>query len=690
LLAVLALAAAGCGQTVGLVAPSSSTCAAVPPLRTAHVAFYDRDARRVVMYGDDLWVWDGGCWARVQARGDAPGDRAAAGLTTYDPDGKRVLLFGGTPNDLRQVWSWADGQWTRLADSPASPSIIGGAIAYDVARHQLVVAVMPPAFRGGLDDPRVFSMDTWLWDGGTPWRRADPAHKLPFRPESMVFDPSTNTVLASRLIGATTEVWSWDGRDWTLALAQIPTYRGVLVDGGDLGILAVEEGNPLARPGEVRRVFRFQAGRWVSVGPSTVGPSTVFAPTYDPRRKELVAFGDVFMLSSSQQVFTQDTWTWTPAAGWTKHAGPVPTPSSSPSPSESSTASAAASPMPSATPCVIAAPPAFAASAPSDRILALVTLTGSQQIVVRDITNLDSPATVASPGIPSYLGPSLVNASELAAINDHGVVRMPLGGTPPMQASYVCPPAAVVRYGWSRDGRYLTYVAEVEDATTPGRTTFNWHLVTNGSDHLIGMAPAWCHCDGETGQDISDFRVGFSTDGSSVFLVEDLVISANDVQIRRLDGTLVTEMKPVAPDSISMGVWSGGSLYFRDSRGVEAWTNGTVRPVLPGVAWIRPKANPAGGEITYFARGSDGLGHVYVVSTATGQISQLTTAPRTEPVFLTPRYIWYQGERLCTLADQCPFYKTTPTGVTYIYDRLTGTESVSRISAVYDVWPHGS
>jgi len=267
---------------------------------------------------------------------------------------------------------------------------------------------------------------------------------------------------------------------------------------------------------------------------------------------------------------------------------------------------------------------------------------------------------------------------------------MPLAGTPQIQAAYLCPPAAVVRLAWSRDGRSLTYIEEVEDATTPGRTTFDWHLVTNGSDRLIGTAPAWCHCDGETGADVLDFRIGVSTDGSYVFLVENVAISASDLQIRRLDGTLVTEIKPVVPDSVSMGVWSGASLYFRDSKGVEAWTAGAVRPFLPGAAWIRPKANPAGGEITYFARGSDGLGHAYVVSTATGQVSQLTAAPRIEPVFLSPRYIWSEGERLCTPADTCPFSKTMPTGITYIYDRQTGTESVSRITVVYDVWPPGS
>jgi hypothetical protein len=325
----------------------------------------------------------------------------------------------------------------------------------------------------------------------------------------------------------------------------------------------------------------------------------------------------------------------------------------------------------------------------------LVTLSGSNEVVVRDITNIDSPATVAHPGSPNRQGLSFVNATELAATDNQNVFRMPLTGTPQTQVSHLCPPSAVVLFGWSRDGRSLTYIEETEAYTTPGQGTFVWHLVTNGSDRVIGTAPVWCHCGGEGGADIFDFRVGFSTDGSYVFLAENTVPASgektgNDFQIRRVDGALVTEMKPSPPDLVTMGVWSGDSLYFRDTRGVEVWTNGTIRPFLPGVAWVRPKANPAGGEITYFARGSDGLGHVYVVSTASGLVTELTKAARIEPIFLSPRYIWYQGERLCTSSDSCPFANTLLTGVDYIYDRQTGTESVSRITYVYDVWPGGS
>ncbi len=627
-----------------------------------------------------MWAWNGLCWASVQPRGDAPGEQAGGGLTTYDPDGKRVLLFGGMANDLRQIWSWAGGKWTRLGDSPAPPSIIGGAIAYDAARHQLVVAVMPPGFRGGIDDPRAFSMDTWLFDGGTTWRRADPVHKLPFRPESMVFDPSTRHVLASRLISKATEVWSWDGRDWSLTGEQIPTYRGILVDGGELGVLGVAAGDPLARPGEVRRVFRWQAGHWVAAGPLSVGPTTVFHPEYDQLRNELVAFGDVFAPDSSRQVFTQDTWTWTLAAGWTRHAGPTPTPSPSPTP------------LPTPTPCSSPSPPnSFAASAPSDRTLALVTLSGSDQIVVRDITDINHPATVATPGLVDRQQLTFVSATEIAAMNGTGVVRMPLSGSPQVQAVAICPGGAEA-YGWSRDGQSLTYLAGIED-TTAQRSTLRleWHLARGGSDRVVGTAPGWVLGVDYGGWDVYDYRVAFSPDGSYISLVLNFV-GAADFQVRRIDGTLVSQIKSTGDYAVdpTMGVWSGSTLYFRDSKGVEAWRDGTVTPFLPGVAWIRPKVSPAGGQITYAVRGAGGLGHVYIVDTGTRKVIQLTKTTAVDPAFLSSRYIWYDGVQICNPPGSCAYTDIQLTGKTYIYDLQAGTETASRIAAVYDVWPHGT
>lgn len=193
-------------------------------------------------------------------------------------------------------------------------------MAYDTNRHQLVVVNMPPTFRWGPDDPTGVLLDTWLEDD-TGWHLSNPAHKLPFGPQGMVFDRSGNRILVTRLVMNGTEIWSWDGRDWSLATEQVPAASRVLVHGGDLGVLALESGGTMARAGEPRRVFRLQGGQWLPAGPLTTGPGTVLAAAYDQRRRELVAFSDIWQSNSGSQRTTDDTWTWTLAAGWRKHPG---------------------------------------------------------------------------------------------------------------------------------------------------------------------------------------------------------------------------------------------------------------------------------------------------------------------------------------------------------------------------------
>jgi hypothetical protein len=140
----------------------------------------------------------------------------------------------------------------------------------------------------------------------------------------MVFDRRGNRILVTRLAMNGTEIWSWDGRDWRLAAEQVPAPRPVLVDGGDLGVLALESGMTMARAGEPRRVFRLQGGQWVPAGPLTTGPGIVLAAAYDQRRQELVAFSDIWQSNSGPQLTSDDTWTWTLAAGWRKHPGRPP------------------------------------------------------------------------------------------------------------------------------------------------------------------------------------------------------------------------------------------------------------------------------------------------------------------------------------------------------------------------------
>jgi hypothetical protein len=255
-------------------------------------------------------------------------------------------------------------------------------------------------------------------------------------------------------------------------------------------------------------------------------------------------------------------------------------------------------------------------------------------------------------------------------------------GTTRVLVSGGCANDGVVAGGWSPDGTYLTYMREIWNPSD-GQDRFEWHLVGHGADRVVATAPPWCHCGG--GGDSDSLDAAFSLDGRYMSWVATAGPRSADLQVRTLDGQLVGKEA-----TGSMDVWAGGSLYYEDQGGIEKWTDGAVTTVAAGATWIRPHASPDGTSIAYFLRGADSLGRVWLLDTATGKSRELLDEPRSEPVFLTNRYLWYRGDMPCA-REQCPMGPpVTASGTTYVYDLQDGTESPSAIAAIYDVWPHGS
>lgn len=348
--------------------------------------------------------------------------------------------------------------------------------------------------------------------------------------------------------------------------------------------------------------------------------------------------------------------------------------------------------------CSLNGAPQFPRSPVGNRSLALVHLRGSNASVVRDITNINHPFTVASPQITQWEIPvqdtvQFASSTDLSESSD-GLVRMSFDGASRTTVARHCQ-GGLVAFAWSADGTKAAYVWETYLAASSGTySTFEIHVVAGGFDRTIGTAPAWCHC-GEGNADIDDMRLAFSPDARLVSWIE-LTGIASDLQVRRLDGTLVgSETRALGSEITSkyatMSVWSGDALYYRDAHGVEVWRNGSAALFLPGIAWINPRPSPGGGEVIYSARDSSGVSHVFAVNTRSGAVRRLTSGARFLPFYLTPRYIWFAGERSCRSTDPCYFgQKTIATGQTYIYDLTTGVESGSIIAGVADVWPHGA
>jgi hypothetical protein len=340
----------------------------------------------------------------------------------------------------------------------------------------------------------------------------------------------------------------------------------------------------------------------------------------------------------------------------------------------------------------------------SNACLALVTLRGSNQIVVRDLTDMSHPKTVGALGpipAPVGYGPSLegasgqfVSATELSYVggptdDNYGIptslFRTSLSGS--SRTTAVKGSQGVFVFAWNPSGTAVVYLTSTLTGTTV-------HQLTAGRDRVLASLPALgvggCEvapCPGpfQNPADNWDFRVSYSPDGAFISVVQSGIRSF--FRVWTAEGQVLNSSDSQVT---SMSVWSGVGFYFRDSKGVEVWRNGVTSTFLPGVAWIRPKASPGGGQIVYEARDAKGSAHVFVVDTASGKIRDLGKG-RTEPAFLTSRYIWYQAEPACVAARTCePSFPGVATGKTYIYDLLDGTETESIITSVADVWPHAA
>jgi hypothetical protein len=354
-------------------------------------------------------------------------------------------------------------------------------------------------------------------------------------------------------------------------------------------------------------------------------------------------------------------------------AGPT-SPASSSSPQLSSPPTA--SPHQPAS-CAFHGTETYAPSPPSTRNLAIVSLKGSNNLVVRDVTDINHATTVATLNVPSadpqFVGPGEVSWIWSDQINNLFRSNITTGSSTQVVS---CP----VLFDWSPDGTVATYV------WFDGKKSELRQLARGAVTGLGQLQPfPQVGCESQTCGDNWQFRLAYSPDAQYIALIE--TIGTAYFRVCSSAGKVLysADSRPTA----TAMVWSGTGLYFRDSQGVEVWHAGTgVTAVAPGVAWIVPHASPAGGLILYTVRDASSLPHVYVLDTATSRTRELA-AGADSAHFLTPRYVWYEGVRLCKPGEQtCVFGPLTATGKTYIYDLQTGSTFDSIITSVTDTWPH--
>lgn len=292
--------------------------AAAPPtawlgVRNGHVLAYDAERGQVLLFGGaderqvlgDLWEWDGKRWSLLAAGGPPP--RTFASLA-YDRDRKRLVLFGGnrvlfgTSADrdtcLGDMWEWYDRAWHQLGiDTPSARA--EAAMTYDAARHRLVL------FGGyrGAGTGRVRLGDTWEFDGAA-WRRMTPSlSPSPRNGAAIAYDGDRRrVVLFGGSGGPNAETWEWDGSSWTRVPAASPgRYNPAMAyDPGSGSVVRFGGWDGKKRKGDT---WRYRAGRWEEVPGPGPEPRNHASMAADEARGALVLFGG----HDGERVFG-DTW----------------------------------------------------------------------------------------------------------------------------------------------------------------------------------------------------------------------------------------------------------------------------------------------------------------------------------------------------------------------------------------------
>jgi hypothetical protein len=220
--------------------------------------------------------------------------------------------------------------------------------------------------------------------------------------------------------------------------------------------------------------------------------------------------------------------------------------------------------------------------------LEIVRLKGDTTFYVRDITDILQPTTIArfDGSAPQFAGATVVSF-----VRGPTLLRMSLCG-PPAVSTVTDPAHGLYQQScaWRGDGKAVAYVTDAGTGTEV-------RAVDGGQDRLIGSTPVLTPthaCVYLVCADSAGFRLLYSPDGVYISLVQNL--GGPSMRIWSSDGKVLGSNDS---ESDFMSVWSGDSLYFRDDKGVEVWHAGKQSLLLPGVAWVRPKASPAGRQIVF-------------------------------------------------------------------------------------------
>ena len=212
-----------------------------------------------------------------------------------------------------ETWTWKNKKWTRLGPATSPPPRTWAGMAYDDARHQVVM------FGGGGSDERAPAFnDTWTWDGKT-WSKRTPTTSPPATVgPTLVYDAKLGRVVAIVDVpGDATQTWTWDGNSWAqlhpTAELQGPKFGlGAAYDPAHGSIVMFGTARSDRPMGDT---WTFDGTTWARHLAVVGGPPGRGGPTmaYDPSAGRVVMFGGATFNAGA----LRDTWTWD-GAQWTQ------------------------------------------------------------------------------------------------------------------------------------------------------------------------------------------------------------------------------------------------------------------------------------------------------------------------------------------------------------------------------------
>jgi hypothetical protein len=278
-----------------IIAPATAALAqTAPPAVYSVGAAYDTDRGRLVVFGGyigryigDTWEWDGATWKLVTSTGPTPRNSPAL---AYDEARHQIVMFGGDTREtgaLGDTWVYDGIAWRQVGTSGPPPRTTHQMV-YDSRRQRIVLF-------GGSSGQQMFG-DTWEWDGNQWTERptsGPPARTL----YGLAYDRERGRTV---LFGGTavlapnapsfSDTWEWDGTRWTQANVTGPGARDHVAMGYDAARKATIVQGGGTGDVDPNETWAFDGQAWTRV--TGAGPRRRFGKlAFDTKANGLLLYG---------------------------------------------------------------------------------------------------------------------------------------------------------------------------------------------------------------------------------------------------------------------------------------------------------------------------------------------------------------------------------------------------------------